>query len=245
MPLRCIIVDDEPMARKGIAEELKEIAFVELVGSAENAYQAMDLVALLRPDLILLDISMPGLSGLDFIKTLRQPPMVIITTAYSEYAVEGFELDVVDFLVKPFDFNRLLKAICKAKEFWAFRLAGAGVASGAGAGLPAGLGGAADAYFFVKVSGKYEKILFRELLFVEAADNYVFLHTVGKKWMVYDTLKNMEALLPAADFMKVHKSFIVALNKVSTVEGNVLVVEKTRIPVSRGLKEEVVRRVVG
>jgi DNA-binding LytR/AlgR family response regulator len=237
MQLRCIIVDDEPMARKGIAEELKEIAFVELVGSAENAYQAMDLVALLRPDLILLDISMPGLSGLDFIKTLRQPPMVIITTAFSEYAVEGFELDVIDFLVKPFDFNRLLKAICKAKEFWAFRLAGAGV--------PAGSGVAADAYFFVKVSGKYEKILFRELLFVEAADNYVYLHTVGKKWMVYDTLKNMEALLPASDFMKVHKSFIVALSKVSTVEGNVLVVERTRIPVSRGLKEEVLRRVVG
>ena len=167
MQLRCIIVDDEPMARKGIAEELKEIAFVELVGSAENAYQAMDLVALLRPDLIFLDISMPGLSGLDFIKTLRQPPMVIITTAFSEYAVEGFELDVIDFLVKPFDFNRLLKACCKAKEFWAFRLAGAGLAlsaggsgmaSGAGAGLPfaAGVGVAADAYFFVKVSGKYE-----------------------------------------------------------------------------------------
>jgi DNA-binding LytR/AlgR family response regulator len=244
MQLRCIIVDDEPMARKGIAEELKEIAFVELVGSAENAYQAMDLVALLRPDLILLDISMPGLSGLDFIKTLRQPPMVIITTAFSEYAVEGFELDVVDFLVKPFDFNRLLKACCKAKEFWAFRLAGAGSAPAA-SGVRAGLAGAADAYFFVKVGGKYEKILFRELLFVEAADNYVFLHTIGKKWMVYDTLKNMEALLPAGDFMKVHKSFIVALNKVSTVEGNMLVVERTRIPVSRGLKEEVLRRVVG
>ena len=237
MQLRCIIVDDEPMARKGIAEELKEIAFVELVGSAENAYQAMDLVALLRPDLILLDISMPGLSGLDFIKTLRQPPMVIITTAFSEYAVEGFELDVIDFLVKPFDFNRLLKAICKAKEFWAFR-------RGTGADMPSGSVTTADAYFFVKVGGQYEKILFRELLFVEAADNYVFLHVVGKKWMVYDTLKNMEALLPASDFIKVHKSFIVALNKVSTVEGSVLVVEKTRIPVSRGLKDMVLGRLM-
>ena len=225
------------MARKGIAEELKDIAFVELVGSAENAYQAMDLVALLRPDLILLDISMPGLNGMDFIKTLRQPPMVIITTAFSEYAVEGFELDVVDFLVKPFDFNRLLKACCKAKEFWAFRLAGvAGWAPG-GSGLPAGPGVAADAYFFVKVDGKHEKILFRELLFVEAADNYVFLHTGERKWMVYDTLKNMEALLPAVDFMKVHKSFIVALDKVTTVEGSMLVVGKARIPVSSGLKD--------
>jgi DNA-binding LytR/AlgR family response regulator len=239
-------VDDEPMARKGIAEELKDIAFVKLVGSAENAYQAMDLVALLRPDLILLDISMPGLSGLDFIKTLRQPPMVIITTAFSEYAVEGFELDVVDFLVKPFDFNRLLKACCKAKEFWAFRLAGiSGLAPG-GSGLPSGTasGVAADGYFFVKVGGKHEKILFRELLFVEAADNYVFLHTGERKWMVYDTLKNMETLLPAGDFMKVHKSFIVGLDQVTTVEGSMLVVGKARIPVSRGLKDMVLGRLM-
>jgi DNA-binding LytR/AlgR family response regulator len=231
-------VDDEPMARKGIAEELKDIAFVGLVGSAENAYQAMDLVALLRPDLILLDISMPGLSGLDFIKTLRQPPMVIITTAFSEYAVEGFELDVVDFLVKPFDFNRLLKECCKAKEFWAYRR------GGTGADLPSGPGVAADAYFFVKVDGKYEKILFRELQFVEAADNYVFLHTDERKWMVYDTLKNMETLLPAVDFMKVHKSFIVGLDKVTTVEGSMLIVGKARIPVSRGLKDMVLGRLL-
>src|SRR5882672_4679825 len=113
MRLRTIMVDDEPMARKGIAEELKEMAFIELVGVAENSFQAMDLVATLRPDLILLDIGMPGLSGLDLIKTLSRPPMVIIITAYPEYALEGYALDVMDYLIKPVNFSRLLKACCK------------------------------------------------------------------------------------------------------------------------------------
>ena len=179
---------------------------------------------------------MPGLSGLDFIKSLRQPPMVIITTAYSDYAVHGYELDVIDFLVKPFDFNRLLKACCKAREFQALRRGAID--------QPSVRTRKEDACFFVKVDGKYEKILFRELLFVEAADNYVFLHTGERKWMVYDTLKNMETLLPAVDFMKVHKSFIVALNKVTTVEGSMLVVGKKTIPVSRNLKEVVLSRVL-
>jgi len=238
MQLRCILVDDEPMARKGMEEELREIGFVELVGVAENAYQAMDLVAALRPDLILLDIQMPGLNGLDLIKSLRQPPMVIITTAYTEYALKGYELDVMDFLIKPVDFNRLLKACCKAQEFHALRQQATGGA------LPHASTNPAADYFFVKSNSKYEKILFKELLFVEAADNYVVLHTSGKKFMVYDTLKNMESLLPAADFIRVHKSFIVSLDKVSAVEGSTLKIQQTRIPVSRNLKESVLQRIV-
>src|SRR5579872_6557426 len=121
MQLRCIMVDDEPVARKGMEEDLREIAFVELVGIAENSYQAVELVAALCPDLIFLDIQMPGLNGLDLIRSLRQPPMVIITTAYPEYALKGYELDVMDFLIKPIDFNRLLKACCKAQEFYSLK----------------------------------------------------------------------------------------------------------------------------
>jgi DNA-binding LytR/AlgR family response regulator len=226
------------MARKGMEEELREIAFVELVGIGQNSYQAIELVATLRPDLILLDIQMPGLNGLDLIKSLRQPPMVIITTAYSEYALRGYELDVIDFLIKPVDFRRLLKACCKAQEFQILRK------SAAGAGLPNLSMPSGDLFFFVKSDGKYEKILFSELLFVEAADNYVLLYTNGKKLMVYDTLKNMESILPAGDFLKVHKSFIVALKKVSSVEGNTLRIADTIIPVSRNLKDAVVKRII-
>jgi DNA-binding LytR/AlgR family response regulator len=232
------MVDDEPMARKGMEEDLREIAFIELVGIAENSYQAVELVATLRPDLILLDIQMPGLNGLDLIKSLRQPPMVIITTAYPEYALMGYELDVMDFLIKPIDSGRLLKACCKAQEFYALRR------RAASAGLPTLLMPSGDEYFFVKSNGKYEKILFGELLFVEAADNYVLLHTSAKKFMVYDTLKNMALLLPVDEFMRVHKSFIVALKKVSTVEGNTLRISNAEIPVSRHLKEAVLQRIM-
>jgi DNA-binding LytR/AlgR family response regulator len=238
MQLRCIIVDDEPMARRGMEEELREISFVDLVGVAANSYQAIELVATLRPDLILLDIQMPGLNGLDLVKSLRQPPMVIITTAYSEYALRGYELDVMDFLIKPVDYRRLLKACCKAQEFHALRqlAAGAGLAS---LSMPS-----SDLYFFVKSNGKYEKILFNELSFIEAANNYVFLHTNAKKFMVYDTLKNMEAILPASDFMKVHKSFIVSLKKISAVEGSTLRIGGAIIPVSRNLKEAMLKRII-
>jgi DNA-binding LytR/AlgR family response regulator len=258
MKLRCIIVDDEPVARKGMAEELKEIAFLELVGIGENAYQAMDLVATLRPDLILLDIEMPGLNGLDLIKTLRQPPMIIVTTAYSEYALKGYELDVMDYLIKPVDFNRLLKACCKAQEFHALRHRAIGPAppvnvptgpiptgpNPTGATHAGPTQPAEEGYFFVKSNGKYEKLFFRELLYVEAADNYVLIHTGARRLMVYDTLKNMESLLPADRFMKVHKSFIVALDKVSVVEGSTLRIANAAIPVSRNLKEAVRGRII-
>ena len=238
MQLRCIIIDDEPIARKGMEEELREIPFVEVVGIGENSYQAIELVVTLRPDLILLDIQMPGLNGLDLIKSLRQPPMVIVTTAYSDYALRGYELDVMDFLIKPVDSRRLLKACCKAQEFHALKhsVAGAGTA-----GLPMPSG---DLYFFVKWNGRYEKILFSELSYVEAADNYVLLHTDGKKFMVYDTLKNMESILPVGDFMKVHKSFIVGLKKISAVEGSTLRIADAMIPVSRNLKEAVLERII-
>ncbi|MDP4149796.1 MAG: LytTR family DNA-binding domain-containing protein [Bacteroidota bacterium] len=258
MKLRCIIVDDEPVARKGMAEELKEIAFLELVGIGENAYQAMDLVATLHPDLIFLDIEMPGLNGLDLIRTLRQPPMIIVTTAYPEYALKGYELDVMDYLIKPVDFNRLLKACCKAQEFHALRQRATGSAGPVRVpadAIPAGpiqtiltptvpALQAEEGYFFVKANGKYEKLLFKELLYVEAADNYVLIYTGTKKLMVYDTLKNMESLLPPDRFMKVHKSYLVALDKVSVVEGGMLRIANAMIPVSRNLKEAVLGRIL-
>ncbi len=226
------------MARKGLEEELREIPFIELVGIGESAYQAIELVGTLRPDLILLDIQMPGLNGLDLIKSLRQPPMIIIITAYSDYALRGYELDVMDFLIKSVDDRRLLKACCKAQEFHALRQSAAG-ASLPNLSMPSG-----DLYFFVKSNGKYEKIFFSELSYVEAADNYVLLYTNGKKFIVYDTLKNMESILPEDDFMKVHKSFIVAMKKVSVVEGYTLKIADTKIPISRNLKEAMMERII-
>lgn len=238
MQLRTIMVDDEPMARKGISEELKEIAFIELVGVAENSFQAMDLVASLRPDLILLDIGMPGLNGLDLIKTLSRPPMVIIITAYPEYALEGYELDVMDYLIKPVNFSRLLKACCKAREFHLLQQQATGK-------LAPPASPASENYFFVKCGGKFEKLFFHELLFIEAADNYIMIHIPGRKLLVYQTLKGIEATLPSRGFMKVHKSFIVALDKVSGMDGHSLLIEGHSIPVSRHVIDSVRQKLLG
>lgn len=226
--MRLIIADDEPMARKGLEEDCREIAFIEVVGIAENAFEARELVATLHPDLILLDIEMPGLSGIDLIKSMEHPPIVIITTAYAEYALEGYELDVMDFLVKPIDFPRLWKACCKARDFHQLKLEAASMAPD---------------YFFIKCNGKYEKIGFHEVLFVEAADNYVIIYLEGRKLMTYQTLRSMAGLLPSTHFMKVHKSYIIALDKVSRLEGQELRVSTFTIPVSRNLKESVRARI--
>lgn len=239
MRLRTIIVDDEPMARKGLAEDAGEIDFLEIVGVAENSFQALDLLTTLRPDLLLLDINMPRLSGLDLIKSLPNPPLVIIVTAWPEYALEGYELDVMDYLIKPVDLPRLLRACCKAREFYLLqRQASAHPMSSAAIEKT-------DGYFFVKSGGKYEKLLFRDLVFVEAADNYVMIHVAGKKILTYHTLKYMAALLPSSHFMKVHKSFIISLDKVTAMEGQTLIVGGTVIPVSRHLKDAVRERVLG
>lgn len=230
MKLRCIIVDDEPFARNGLAEDIRTIEFMEVAGIADSALQAMELIIKQTPDLIFLDIEMPKLNGFDLLRTLEQPPMIILTTAYSHYAPESYDLGVIDYLLKPISFNRLLKACHKAKDYYALQ-----------AGNLAGPG--MNDYFFVKCNGRQEKILLPELLYVEAADNYIFIHTTGKKLLVYHTLKSMEEYLPANRFIKVHKSFIVAFDKVSSLEGNQLFIGEHTIPVGRNFREALIERV--
>lgn len=226
MKLRCIIVDDEPLARQGLAEDIAAIDFMEVTGIAESALQAMELLAKLSPDLIFLDIEMPKLNGFDLLYSLEKPPLVILTTAYSHYAPQSYDAGVIDYLLKPISFDRLLKACNKARDFYKQQITG----------------GISPEYFFVKSNGRYEKIFISELLFIEAADNYIFLNTAGKKYLVYRTLKSMEEYLPAARFIKVHKSFIVAFDKVDVFEGNQLHIGRHNIPVSRNFREALVAR---
>ena len=233
MKLHCIIVDDEPAARKGIEEEIKEIGFLKIVGTAENAFQANELITKENPDLIILDIQMPKISGLELLKSLHHPPMAILITAYAEYALEGFNLDVIDYLVKPVRFERLLKACNKARDFFEMK-------KNTGSPTARHL-----EYFFIKADNKYEKILMKELLFVEAADNYVIIHTNEKSFITYLTLKNMEEYLQGDNFVKVHKSFIVALDKINSIELNQLTIGKKSIPVSRSLKDGLLSKIVG
>jgi two-component system, LytTR family, response regulator len=226
MKLRCIIVDDEPVARQGLAEDIGAIDFMEVTGIAESALQAMELLTKQSPDILFLDIEMPKLNGFDLLYSLEKPPLVILTTAYSHYAPQSYDAGVIDYLLKPISFDRLLKACNKARDFHKQQITGSG----------------SPEYFFVKSNGRYEKIMVSELLFVEAADNYIFLNTTAKKYLVYRTLKSMEEYLPVQQFVKVHKSFIVAFDKVDSLEGNQLLIGSHSIPVSRNFREALVAR---
>lgn len=232
MKLNCLIIDDEPMARKGLEEYITDTDFLHRVASCENAIKSSPFLAEQKIDLIYLDIQMPKLSGIDFLKTLKRPPLTILTTAFPEYAVEGYSLDVIDYLVKPITFERFLKASRKALEFLQLksRAANAFVDSD---------------YFFVRCDNKFEKIFFNDVSYVEAMQNYAVIHAGGRKLITYITLTSLEHQLPADRFIKVHKSFIVSVPHVTAIEGNEIIIGQVRIPISRSLREEIVHQILG
>ena len=246
MLLKVIIVDDEPVARKVLREYVEDIDYLELAGMAENPLKADALMAEKQIDLLFLDINMPKLSGIEFLRASRGPhqPLVIITTAYAEYALDGFELDVVDYLVKPIPFERFLKACQKARA----RKSDARSREGGAAG-PTGWPDHVEAkrvadHFFVKCGDSLEKIVYSELLYVEAMMNYVVLHTTGRKLIVYLTLKGIFSQLPAADFVQVHKSFVVNREMVSSIRGNTLQLGAATVPVSQHYYEAAMREIL-
>lgn len=228
MELSCIIIDDEPGGRKVIEEYIAETPFLRLAGKAEDPMQALPLLTANDVHLIFLDIQMPKINGIDFLKSLKNPPMVIITTAFSEYALQGFELDVIDYLLKPVSLERFLRAAQKALDYHS--LQGRSEKSGD--------------YFFVKSNNRYERVNFDEVLFVEAANNYIIIHTPDRKLIAYLTFKGVEDILPTADFIKVHKSFIVSLSKIQNLDSEEIRIGKHVIPISRSLKESVMNKVV-
>lgn len=234
MNINCIIIDDEPLARTGLKEYIADIDFLNLAGEFDNPLSATELIGTGEVQLIFLDIQMPKITGLDFFKTLRNPPAVIFTTAYPQYALDGFEVNALDYLVKPISFDRFLKATMKAKEFYEVRQENKTI------------GGATDnsEYFFIKADNKLVKILFDDILFVEALQNYVTIHTTTKKFISYLTFKSVEDYLPASRFIKVHKSFIVAASRIDSIDGNEIRMGDHRIPISRSLKDEVTEKLL-
>jgi DNA-binding LytR/AlgR family response regulator len=231
MKLRCLVVDDEPMARQGMVEYIRETDFLQLQAEASNAVEAAARLAAGDVDLILLDIQMPGITGLEFLRTLKNPPMVIITTAFSEFALEGFELDVMDYLVKPIPYQRFQKAVMKARDFKALKGKDA---------VPADVN-----FIFVKSNGKFERVFFDDIILVEAMQNYVVLHVNNQKLVVYMTMGGMETQLPSAMFMRVHKSYIVPIGKVQAIQNHELTIAQFKVPVSRTLYEAVCNRILG
>jgi DNA-binding LytR/AlgR family response regulator len=232
MKLKCIIIDDEPIARKLIEEFIEDIDFLELVGQAENPAKAITLLNNNTVDLIFLDINMPVINGINFLKNTRNTASIIMTTAYAEHAVEAFTLDVLDYLVKPIPFERFLKACNKAKEVYETKkkLAQAGQNT--------------NDHFFIKCDTQIEKVFYKDLLYAESMLNYVLLYTTARKMIVYITLKSLEEQLPANQFIKVHKSFIVNRDKIKSIEGNMVNIGTEKITISQNLREKVLSEIL-
>jgi DNA-binding LytR/AlgR family response regulator len=234
MKLKCVIVDDEPLAREGLAKYVEVIDYLELIGMADNPLELEKLLESETIDLIFLDIQMPFMSGIDFLRIKSSLPMIILTTAFSKYALDGFQFDVVDYLLKPITFNRFFKATNKAKELY---------------GLKNPLSVSKSEiyepnFFFIKCDSKYEKIYFNEILYVQSLQNYVIIFTEKGKFMTLLPLKTVEENLDKIQFIKVHKSYLVATQKIEAIENNEIIIQNNRIPISRNFREEVLDKVL-
>lgn len=232
MKLTCLIVDDEPIARKVLQEFIEDIDYLTLIGQAENPLRALTLLNDNEIDLIFLDINMPKINGIDFLKSSKSTASIIMTTAYAQYAVEAYGLDVLDYLVKPIGFDRFLKACNKAKDLKALKKSASAQP------------GQVNDHFFIKCDNLLEKVFYNDLIYAEAMLNYVMLYTASKKMMVYVTIKSLEMQLPADLFIKVHKSFIVNKAKIKSIEGNTLHIGGEQIMISQNLRERVLNEIV-
>jgi two-component system, LytTR family, response regulator len=234
--INCVIIDDEPIAREGMANYVKEIDFLQLTGTCENPIELVKLLDRQHVDLIFLDVQMPKMNGIDFLKIVQKPPLVIITTAFPSYALEGFQLNVLDYLVKPITFDRFFKSANKAKDY--YQLITRSVDSAPRQGEQP-----VD-YFFIKCGTKYEKIHFSDILFVEGMQNYITIYTEKGKYITLLNLKDLEENLDSQSFIRVHKSYIVSIGKIEGIEGNEIFIQSHRIPISRNYRDQVIQQVV-
>ncbi|MFT3978967.1 MAG: LytTR family DNA-binding domain-containing protein [Ferruginibacter sp.] len=228
--IRTIIIDDEPLAVQLLKGYVEKTESLQLLYAGGNVFEALKLVQENKADLVLLDIQMPELTGIQFLKIAGEQCRVILTTAYSEYALEGYEYNVADYLLKPFSYDRFRKAIDKVLNSHTT------IASLQEEARPD--------HFFIKSEYKLVRVNFDEILYIESLRDYIALHVAGKqKILSLESLRNMEALLPADNFLRVHKSYIVALNKISFVERSRIVISEAYIPIGDSYSEAFFKRV--
>jgi two-component system, LytTR family, response regulator len=222
--IRCIIIEDEPLAVKVLADYISQVPFLELGGSFKDAILATDYLRDHQADLIFLDIHLPKLKGMAFLKTLTHPPAIIITTAYHQYAVEGFELNVTDYLLKPFDFERFLVAVTKVKT--------------ANTDMPAnGEGRATKDHLFLNVQKKKVKVLFQDIIYIESQREYIKIVTTRGEYLSKMSTHEIEDLLPPRQFKRIHRSYIISLSKVDSYTAEEVEVSGISIPIGRGYRE--------
>lgn len=225
MKLQCLIIDDEPLAHKVIGKYAADLPHVEIVGSAHSAMEAMSMLGKQSIDLIFLDINMPRIQGLDFLRTLPNPPMCIVTTAYKEFALEGYELKVIDYLLKPIAFERFFQAVNRALEQKQLLI------GQAHAELPRGEVKTEEATLFLKEDRKVHQVRVKEIDYLESYGSYVKVHVSGSTIITLDRLTNFEAKLKSHQFIRIHKSYLVPVDRIELIEGNELVVSGKRLPI--------------
>ncbi len=228
MNIKCIIIDDEPFAIKIIESHLASFKNIELLGSFSNPIEAIELIEQGQVDVMFLDINMPEMSGLDFLKNSRHEYQVIITTAYREYAVESFELDVLDYLVKPIPFNRFLKTMNKLNQTINQNQSKNGEYVGN-----------KEPFIFLKVDKKLVKILLNDILYIESLKDYIKVITAQGNYLVHKSLTGITEELPSSNFMRVHRSYTIAIDKIKSVEGNLVEIDSKKIPIGRNYVKHV------
>jgi DNA-binding LytR/AlgR family response regulator len=224
--IKCIIIEDEPLAVKILSDYISQVPFLELQGAFKDAILATDYLRDHAVDLIFLDIHLPKLKGMAFLKTLAHPPAVIVTTAYHEYAVEGFNLNVTDYLLKPFEFERFLIAVNKVKTAQAEK-------------QPILESGEAKDHLFLNVQKKKVKILFSDIVYIESQREYIRIVTTKNEYLSKMSTHEIEALLPAHLFKRIHRSFIISINKIESYTADMVEVNGISIPVGRGYRDSI------
>jgi DNA-binding LytR/AlgR family response regulator len=232
MTVNCLIIDDEPLAINVIKNHIKEIDNLNVINTFNSAIDALSFMKSNTVDLLFLDINMPLLDGLDFIKSLDKKPMIIITTAYSEYAIKTYELEVLDYLVKPISFPRFLKAVNRAfKEL--------------NSNLTSNIGIAKRAHIFIKVDKKkMQKIYLDEILIIESLRDYLKIKTIANKYIIHSTLSSFTEKLPSNNFIRIHRSFTIAIDKIEAVQGNSVEIDGVKYVIGRSYIEHVKNRIL-
>ncbi|MDP4149702.1 MAG: LytTR family DNA-binding domain-containing protein [Bacteroidota bacterium] len=225
--IRCIIIEDEVLAQDVIKSHLQKIDRLELVGVYRNAPEAMDALRTMDVDLMFLDIHLPGMTGLHFLRTLSEPPLVILTTAYSEYALESYEFSVIDYLLKPISFERFVRAVNKVTEDRLFTAARKEKDR------------SPEDHIFIRSNSKFFRVNFSEIMYVQGMKDYLKIHTPDYVLVTHQTMNELEKLLPARQFIRVHKSYIAAIARIRSIYGNTVELEKAVLPIGISYKEKV------
>lgn len=229
--IKCLLIDDEPLALQVLSSYVQKLEYLELAGVCHNAIDALNFLQRTKVDLLLLDIQMPGLTGIDFLKSLAHKPKVILTSAYTQYALEGYELNVVDYLVKPIAFERFVVAINKLFQPNTF-----------GPGQPEEhYPGLKNSFIYIKAEKKMRKIFLSDILYLESLKDFVRIQTTSKPIITYQTITYFEEKLPDDQFIRVHRSFIVSLHHVHSFTGASIEIGNFEIPIGRLYKMNVLK----